>query len=341
MWNLTTGRRPLPRAKRASPAVLLAFSVFAVVLACPRLLGEQDPEPPATGKISISGRVVDATDTTRGIAAVPLYVYVPHRPSTQGAFDVSVPIRPAALAEPEPAASAVSAEDGSYALKDLPTGKLQMLVDPPKESGYARFELDMTVSGTADIGLDIKLLPTELAAKVAKVVLIPGEVTIAAGATKQFRAIVLGKDVAGLNVSPTWTVEPDTIGVVDADGRFTAGHREEEGVVVATVGEVMEVARVSVVSPPLPPPENHRRLECQTFVRSRATRCELYGIGHHYSRRSAHHPLCHKLWRWHARLGFRSPAVRGGPQVLVARHLYRQIDGDRQRGCYRDCQRKH
>jgi len=214
--------------------------LLGIVAGMLNIVGCGPTEIPVSEVLSdITGRIVDATDTTQGIADA--YVYIPPRPPVRGVASA----RGSATGE----IGTTSGPDGSYTLANVAPGSHSIIVEPPASSGYARVELDLGIPGDTTVDLRLTLPPLELLPTIATVVVEPASTELPAGETERFRASVLDRDGSPMSVVPVWVALGD-IGVIDQDGLFTAGREAGTGTVVAIAGATAGTAVVMVASTP-------------------------------------------------------------------------------------------
>jgi hypothetical protein len=223
----------MKRDRKARSALLLG--IMAGVL---KVVGCGPTEVPTSQEPSdITGRIVDATDPTQGIADA--YVYVPPRPPVRGA----VSARGSSLVE----IGTTSGPDGSYTLKNVPPGSHSIIVEPPASSGYAGVEIDLGIPGNTTVDLRLTLPPLDIASTIATVVVDPASAEVPAGATSQFTATVLCQGGSPLDLTPVFVVTGG-VGTIDQNGLFTAGREAGTGTVVAIAGATAGTAVVMVAS---------------------------------------------------------------------------------------------
>ena len=91
-----------------------------------------------------------------------------------------------------------------------------------------------------------------LVVKPSKIAIDPQTAVVTAGGTQQFKVTVWDDlDDKIENPVPTWSVEPQTLGTINADGLFVAGARAGEGRVVANFEGLEAFSTVTVNPPPV------------------------------------------------------------------------------------------
>jgi len=226
--------------------IFLAF-LFPLCLCsgCAPQGGDDGPGPDdgATGPGTVAGRVLDGLSPTDAVAGADLYVYMPVH--TEG-----VGTRQEDLGGP--VAQAVSGEDGSFSLPDIPAGDCVLRVRPPSTArmGVIRLAVDVAPEETQDV--TVNMLPLALLERIRTVRITPTEaVDLSAGDTQQFAAYAFDEadepvlDDGSDLIRATWSCT-SAIGAIDGEGRFTAGSEGGVGLVRATFGERSESALVRV-----------------------------------------------------------------------------------------------
>ena len=178
---------------------------------------------------TITGTVVDASDTEQPIADA--YVYVP--------------IGTRAVARQDTQAETHTDESGSYTLSGAFDGTVTLVIEPPQGSGYASVEIEIDAPAGSTIHVRVTVVPSDMDSRVSAVTVTPPAATVARGASTAFSATVEDADGALLPLAPTWTVSAN-VGTVDEDGLFTAGETDGTGTIRATVGGVSGTATVVV-----------------------------------------------------------------------------------------------
>lgn len=212
--------------------LLVAFGALAVLVGC---------APPGDGGGSqgdgntVTGSVVDASDPNTGVGDA--YVYVVPRGGTRSLVRGS--LRQTA------GASATTDANGNYTLTNVPAGLQKIAIEPPSDSDYPPFDLEVEVS--ADRATEVRATQPDAvtAARVAELRLSPAQSSIATGGTQQFTAQVLDAGGTALAVTPTW-IALGGVGSVDEDGLFTAGDVSGRGFVMALLAGRVALAGVAV-----------------------------------------------------------------------------------------------
>lgn len=151
-------------------------------------------------------------------------------------------------------ASTVTTADGRFSLDyySAADGEVRLLVTPLAASGFAPFEMTMTMASGAELSeIYLRPVPNALADRIGSITLTPPNATLLTGQTQQFTAVV--KDVEGnpLALTPTWIISSDfrpAIGTLGNTGLFTA-RRAGSGYVYAHCGGERDEAAVTVTSP--------------------------------------------------------------------------------------------
>ena len=181
------------------------------------------PAPEPQGTATVTGVVVDAANVQQVI--------------------------PYAAVSIDPPGLAIQAGgDGTFVVRNLPVGILQLHVDPGPNPGYTSTLLNIETADNAITRVVVTLVPLK-AGLPDRVVIQPAEVTMDVGSQQQFTATVWSGAVQ-LNISPSWVVEGN-IGTIDAAGNFTATD-PGQGKVVAVAGQKRAEAAVTVTGP-VPP----------------------------------------------------------------------------------------
>jgi hypothetical protein len=208
---------------RAVLSLLVAGVIGMVLAGCGGGEGEGAAPPPG-GTSTITGRVVDAANTSVGLADAQVSV-------------VSVQSRGRATTD----------DEGNFTLTGVPSGVVRLRVTPP--SGYRAGAVDVDVPADETLALVITLVPAA-AAQPATLTVSPVSASVQVGVPKTFTATV--RDEAGnvLALTPTWTVSAG-LGAISASGVFT-GAAEGSGTATATCGAATGTAVVTVTAATAP-----------------------------------------------------------------------------------------
>ncbi|MBC7328695.1 carboxypeptidase regulatory-like domain-containing protein [bacterium] len=158
---------------------------------------------------TISGRVVDASNTQQGIAGATVALY------------------PTKTRQAQPLASTKTDKDGYYTLTTN-AGQYTLRVELP-DGSYQAVELSIVASGTVKI--DIRLVPRGIQIADVKITAPPADGpngSYLVGNTYKFTATAYDSNGQPLNLQPNWCVTSSSgvIGTIDQEGYFTA---EKEG----------------------------------------------------------------------------------------------------------------
>jgi len=203
----------------------LVLAVSCLAMCANDCGGTSPPAPPAPiggGTATISGTIVDASDTTQGVTDA--YVYLP-----SGASASAAARQTANVAEDR------SGNGGSYQLKDVPGGTFTIVVEPPAGSGFSRLEFSLEVADGASITLRITLVAGTVVDTISSVIVDPQNQTVEPTETLQYSATVFTKTgESRTDLAPIWSVT-NGAGTIDETGLFTAGSEAKSGTVVAIV----------------------------------------------------------------------------------------------------------
>lgn len=218
---------PMYRRLALCTAIAAAGSLIA---GCGATVLDLIPEPKQMPlKVTISGRVSDATNTANPIEGARVEVKGPriwfgYGPKPNGETDHT-------------------GADGRYEVRSPQT---DVSFDVDQAAGFTPLELTFQLGEETDtVVLDATLLPDTRTVK--RVEISPlGPLTLAPGAEQQFTATLVDADDNPMaDVTPTWAVSGD-IGTIDASGLFTAGPHETTGSVIAALSAKMALAAVTV-----------------------------------------------------------------------------------------------
>lgn len=181
------------------------------------------PPPPPVGTATITGVVLDASNIAQAIA----YAVVTATP---------------------PGVSVQAGADGSFVLRRLPAGDIQLAVQPGPTGAYWPTELTVRTQANQTTQVVVTLVPQQLGVP-DRVLVQPNQVTLDPGAQQQFIATVWAGPVT-VNITPSWIVEGG-VGTIAATGLFTAT-TAGQGKVIAVAGPARGEAAVTVTGPQPP-----------------------------------------------------------------------------------------
>jgi hypothetical protein len=218
---------PIYRRLALSAALTAAGLLIA---GCGATVLDLIPEPKQMPlKVTISGRVSDATNTANPVDGARVEVKGPriwfgYGPKPNGETDHT-------------------GADGRYQVRSPQT---DVSFDVDQAAGFTPLELTFELGEeTETVVLDATLLPNTRTVKRVELSP-PGPLTLAPGAEQQFTATLVDVDDNPMtDVTPTWAVSGD-IGTIDASGLFTAGPHETTGSVIAALSAKMALAVVTV-----------------------------------------------------------------------------------------------
>lgn len=190
--------------------------------------GDDDDEggvQPPLGTATLTGKVVAADNVTTAIANAEITVVGTNRTTT-------------------------SAADGSFTLRDLPSGTCTVRVETPYSEAYGTACAQVTLVDQQTVTITLAVLPLDAPAP-EQILLDPLNSTVDVGGKILYRSQVVGPNNQVLEgVQPTWIVTGG-IGTISPQGVFSA-QTAGSGQVIAFAGNAKRAATVVVV-PPRPP----------------------------------------------------------------------------------------
>ena len=206
------------------------IAVGLLIAGCGATVLDLIPEPKQMPlKVTISGRVSDATNTANAIEGARVEVKGPriwfgYGPKPNGETDHT-------------------GADGHY---EVCSPQTDVSFDVDQAAGFTPLELTFELGEETDtVVLDATLLPDTRAVKRVEISP-PGPLTLGPGAEQQFTATLVDADDHPMtDVTPTWAVSGD-IGTIDASGLFTAGPHETTGGVIAALSAKKALAALTV-----------------------------------------------------------------------------------------------
>ncbi len=215
----------MPRSSGRTAIVAALVAAVMVVAGCGGggSPAKPQPPPPPEGNATIAGVVVNAADVQQRIPYAAVTVTPPGTQLQAGA-------------------------DGTFIIRNLPAGTIQLLVGPGPNAGYTATLLNVETAQNTVTRVVVTLVPIT-AGLPDRVVIQPAEAVLDVGSEQVFSAAIWSGAVR-LNLSPSWVVEGN-IGTIDASGRFVAT-AAGQGKVVAVAGQQRAEAAVTVTGP-VPP----------------------------------------------------------------------------------------
>ena len=179
---------------------------------------------------TITGAVVDALDPSTPVGNA--YVYVPIGGGRGTRQDDTIGDTTDAL--------------GAFDLPNVPAGPVKLIIEPPAGSTYVKVEVEIDLPANTTVRIRVTVISQESRDLIGTLAIDPASAQVAPGGTVQFVAL-LRSDLT-VQVFPTWVLR-GAIGSMDDNGLFTAGATPGQGLVVATLGDLVAEAPVEVVQP--------------------------------------------------------------------------------------------
>jgi hypothetical protein len=187
------------------------------------------------GTTTISGKVVDASDTTKGVEGATVALYTPSK-SRQSA----------------PVASTTTKKDGTFSLTTT-AGRYTLHVE--LKGSYYALDLNIVASGT--VSIEIRLVPTTIQ-KITRVEITGPDGPYYVGNTYTFSAKAYGENNEDLKLTPNWYVEGD-IGTINQDGEFKATKAGSGKIWAVFAQEIQPVASKDITVTQVLTPEQVQR----------------------------------------------------------------------------------